>query len=69
MLRIKEIRKEKGITLAQMAQELKTTPASISRYENGQRKIPITTAFKIASFLGVPVDDLIVPDETSHGAA
>jgi len=58
LLRIKEIRKEKGFTLAQIAEALKTTSATISRYENGTRKVPITTACKIADFLGVTLDEL-----------
>lgn len=59
MLNIKAIRKEKGMTAAELARRVKTTPVSISRYETGKRKPTITKAAEIAEALGVTVDELI----------
>lgn len=58
-MKIKEIRQAKGMTLADLAKAVDTTPASISRYENGQRNLSILKAYKIAKVLGVTVDELI----------
>ncbi|WP_235667099.1 helix-turn-helix domain-containing protein [Clostridioides difficile] len=36
--RLKELRKNKGLTQEQVAKDLKTTKVSIGRYENGLRE-------------------------------
>ena len=59
MLQIKAIRKEKGITAAELARRVHTTPVSISRYETGKRKPTIIKAAEIAAALGVTIDELI----------
>jgi transcriptional regulator with XRE-family HTH domain len=59
LLKIKEIRKEKGISSAELARAAKITPVSMSRYENGKRKLTIAKAAEIAAALGVTVDELI----------
>jgi transcriptional regulator with XRE-family HTH domain len=59
LLKIKEIRKEKGISSAELARAVKITPVSMSRYENGKRKLTIAKAAEIAAALGVTVDELI----------
>lgn len=56
---IKGWRKRKGITQQELAEIIGTTPASISRYENGERKLDLETAAKIAKALGCTVDDLV----------
>ena len=58
-MRIREIRKAKGMTLAALAKKVNTTPAALCRYEKGNRKPSIFMAVKIASALGVTVDELI----------
>ena len=37
-IRLKELRKEKGYTLEEMAKDLNTTKVTLSRYENGKRE-------------------------------
>lgn len=59
MLKIKEIREAQGMTAATLARLIKTTPASVSRYENGKRKLSIVKAVQIAEALGVTVDRLL----------
>lgn len=58
-MRIKEIRKAKGMTGAELAKALNTTPVNISRYENGKRKPSIEKAYEIAKVLGVTIDELV----------
>lgn len=59
MLQIKAIREKRGMTAAELARKVKTTPVSISRYETGKRKLTITKAAEIAAALGVTIDELI----------
>jgi transcriptional regulator with XRE-family HTH domain len=58
-MRIKEIREAKGMTAAELAKAVNTTPVSISRYETGKRKPDIFKAAEIAKVLNVTVDELI----------
>jgi transcriptional regulator with XRE-family HTH domain len=58
-LKIREIREAKGMTAAELAKLVHTTPVSISRYETGKRKPNILKAVEIAKALGVTVDELI----------
>lgn len=59
MIAIKEIRKQKLMSQADLAALVDTTPATISRYESGARIPDLETAAKIAKALGCKVDDLI----------
>ena len=56
-LRVKQIVKEKGLTLAKVAEELKIHPVNLSTTLNGNPTI--ATLEKIANVLGVDVTDLI----------
>lgn len=50
---LKEIRKKRNLTVAELAERVGTTEASISRYETGNRKLPVEMAKKIADVLKV----------------
>ncbi|CAM3118876.1 helix-turn-helix transcriptional regulator [Streptobacillus felis] len=57
---IREIRKSKNITMKQLANEIGTTEANISRYEKGIIKdIPLKNLEKIARFLNVTLNELL----------
>ena len=43
---LKELRREKGITQEQLAEEFHTTNRSVSRWENGDRDIIVTSLRK-----------------------
>lgn len=58
-MRIKEIRKAKGMTGAELAKALNTTPVNISRYETGKRMPSIEKAVEMAKVLGVTIEELI----------
>ena len=57
-LRIKEIVKEKGITLNELADRVEITQVSISRIVNAVAKPSLTTLEKIANALDVQVYEL-----------
>lgn len=50
---LKEIRKKRNLTVAELAERVGTTEASISRYETGSRKLSVEMAKKIADVLKV----------------
>lgn len=61
-LRVKEVCKEKGITLAALADKMGVTASAVTQYLKSDN-ISTTTLIKIADVLGVKLDDLIVREE------
>lgn len=57
--RLKEIRKKRGIILAKMADDLNTTEATLSRYENDINRPKINFLEEIADYLNISLDYLI----------
>ena len=58
-MRLKEIRKSKGISQLKMAMDLNTNQNTISRYETGEREPGVDELIKIADYFNVSVDYLI----------
>lgn len=58
-MRLKELRKEKGLSQLRLATDLHTTQNTISRYETGEREPGIAELIKIADYFNVSVDYLI----------
>ena len=58
-VRLKELRKKKGISQLKLATDLNTTQNTISRYETGEREPGIDELIKIADYFNVSVDYLI----------
>ena len=58
-MRLKEIRKAKGISQLRLAMELNTNQNTISRYETGEREPGINELIKIADYFHVSVDYLL----------
>ena len=58
-MRIKELRKSRGISQVRMAIDLHTTQNTISRYENGEREPGIKELISISKYFGVSVDYLL----------
>lgn len=56
--RIAELRKEKGLTLQQVADAIGVGNNTISRYETGKREPKLETWSKLADFFDVPVSYL-----------
>ncbi len=58
-MRIKKLRKEKGISQLKMALDLNTSQNTISRYETGEREPGINELIKIADYFDVSIDYLV----------
>ncbi len=58
-MRLKAIRKAKGISQLKMAMDLNTNQNTISRYETGEREPGINELIKIADYFQVSVDYLL----------
>ena len=58
-MRLKEIRKKKGISQLKLAMDLHMNQNTVSRYETGEREPGINELIKIADYFNVSVDYLI----------
>ncbi|MBO4704114.1 MAG: helix-turn-helix transcriptional regulator [Spirochaetaceae bacterium] len=58
--RIKEIRKQKGITQEQLAEKLGMTQSAVSAIESSSNSITIETINKVSAALGVTAVDLLI---------
>ncbi len=58
-MRLKEIRKLKGISQVKLAFALNTNQNTISRYETGEREPGISELIKIADYFDVSIDYLL----------
>ncbi len=58
-MRLKEIRKAKGISQLKLAMDLHTNQNTISRYETGEREPGIDELIKLADYFNVSVDYLL----------
>ena len=59
MLKLKKLRKNRGMTKAELGKALDISPSAIGMYEQGRRIPDISTLKKISSFFSVSVDYLI----------
>jgi len=58
-MRLKELRKGRGLTQQRLAMELNTSQNTISRYETGEREPGIREICAMADFFHVSVDYLL----------
>ncbi|MFR6064951.1 MAG: helix-turn-helix domain-containing protein [Eubacterium sp.] len=58
-MRLKQLRKEKGISQVKLAMDLSVNQNTISRYENGEREADYNMLIKIADYFNVSVDYLL----------
>lgn len=59
MIRIKELRKERGLTLKSIAKALNTSHQVISRYELERTQPDFETLIRLADYFGVTLDYLL----------
>lgn len=57
--RIRSIREDNDLTQREMGEHLHLAQRSYSRYENGDRSMPVETLIKIAELFGTSVDYLV----------
>ena len=55
-MRLKELRKKRGVSQVKLALDLHTTQNSISRYETGERQADYDMLIAIADYFGVSID-------------
>lgn len=58
--RLKQLRKEKGITQLKMAMDLNMNQNTISRYENGSHQADYETLKKLADYFDVSIDYILL---------
>ena len=58
-MRLREIRRSKGISQLKLAMDLNTNQNTISRYETGEREPGINELIRLADYFQVSVDYLI----------
>lgn len=64
MLRLRQIRKEKGMNQESLAAAIGMSQSNISEIENGRHNPTLDTLTKIADALGVPVSGLFEVDRS-----
>ena len=64
MLRLRKLRKQKGMTQSELAKIADVSTSSIRMYEQGRRLPELLTLKKIASFFNVSIDYLLDNDTT-----
>lgn len=58
-LRIRDLREDRDLKQRQIAEYLMCDQSLYSKYERGERELPLEYAAKLADFYGVSVDYLI----------
>ena len=58
-MRLKQLRKAKGISQLKLAMDLNMNQNAISRYENGVRQADYETLIKFADYFKVSIDYLL----------
>ena len=58
-MKLKELRKEKGISQLKLAMDLSMNQNTISRYETEERQADYETLIKIADYFNVSIDYLV----------
>ena len=57
-MRMRELRRAKGLTMKQVADKANVSEAAVSLYERGLRNPNLSTAHRIAEVLNCTVDEL-----------
>lgn len=58
-MRLRELRKKRGITQLKLALDLNMNQNSISRYETGEREADYATLIRFADYFNVTIDYLL----------
>ena len=66
MMKLRELRKEKGISLKKLGAYIGVSESTMSLYENGKRQPDNETLLKLADFFGVTVDYLLRGEQCDH---
>ena len=66
--RLRELRKERGLTQEELAKKLELAKSSISMYENGKRKPSFEVLEMFADFFNVNLDTLYGTSPINNGS-
>ena len=72
MNRLKELRKERGLTQIQFAKEIKSAQSTVANWENGVRDIDSDRLQMLADYFNVSIDYILYRTNTpskSHNSA
>ena len=58
-MRLKEIRKQRGMSAYDVAKELGVTQAAVANWENGARKMNINVLIRLTEVFGCTADELL----------
>ena len=58
-MRLRELRKARGISQLKLAMDLHTSQNTISRYETGEREPGLKELIQLADYFDVTLDDLV----------
>ena len=58
-LRIRDLREDKGLTQKQISEYLMCDQSLYSKYERGEREIPLSLIVKLADYYDVSIDYLV----------
>lgn len=61
--RVKEMRKERGLTQDELAKALKVSRQTINAIENNKYNPTLELAMKLAKYIRLPVEELFILDE------
>lgn len=61
--KIRELRKEKGVTQEDLANTVGVTRQTVISLENGKYNASLQLAYKIAKYFGVTIEDIFVFEE------
>jgi transcriptional regulator with XRE-family HTH domain len=59
MLRLRELREERGLTQAQVAEAIGVTESSISFYESGKKQPSLDKIIKLADYYNLSLDKIV----------
>lgn len=65
-LRIKDLREDRDLKQREIAEYLMCDQSLYSKYERGERELPLLYAAKLADFYGVSVDYLLCRTNVKH---
>ena len=58
-MRLKDLRKKRGVSQLKLALDLNMNQNTVSRYETGEREADYATLIKIADYFNVSIDYLL----------
>lgn len=61
--RLEEIRKQRGITQEQMAEDIEVSRQTIGSLENGRYNPSISLAFKISRYFKMSIEEIFIYEE------